>query len=377
MIYVEPAAGEKIVRLHLEQRRSLRSLSGEFNLSVSVIRRVIRHYKEDCLRDGEKAAALRAMEENGRLKRQNEELRKERDFWKINGAVDPKGKPASKYSFVDRYRAQFGLNWLLKKLGIYPNGYYNYKKKRRAAYQSRKSCALELIGRIYRETGGRPGYRMMTAMLAERGVVLSAQTVHRYMNGSLGLRSVTRKKSFRRAGTDAPYKTFANLLERNFTASRRNEKWCVDFTYLVLSGGAKRYNCTIIDLYDRRVVASVNGARIDTKLALAALKKAIERSGGGPSVVLHSDRGSQFTARDFIRFCSEHGITQSMSRPGCPYDNAPMERYFNTLKAELLNLHRYKSESEMFDAVTAYAYIWYNRLRPHSYNGNLPPCRVV
>ena len=70
-------------------------------------------------------------------------------------------------------------------------------------------------------------------------------------------------------------------------------------------------------------------------------------------------------------------IVQSMSRPGYPYDNAPMERYFNTLKAELINLHSYKSEDALYDAVTRYAFGWYNNQRPHTYNKGLPPAKVA
>ena len=94
-------------------------------------------------------------------------------------------------------------------------------------------------------------------------------------------------------------------------------------------------------------------------------------------MILHSDRGSQFASKEFIGFCKGLGIIQSMSKPGCPYDNAPMERYFNTLKAELLHLNKYETEKELYTAITAYAYGWYNNLRPHSYNGGLPPLKVA
>ena len=94
-------------------------------------------------------------------------------------------------------------------------------------------------------------------------------------------------------------------------------------------------------------------------------------------MILHSDRGSQFTSKQFAEFCEMHGIVQSMSGPGCPYDNYPMERYFNTLKAELINLHKYPDEASLFREVNCYAYGWYNNQRPHSYNGGLPPAKVV
>lgn len=217
----------------------------------------------------------------------------------------------------------------------------------------------------------------MTAMLAAKGIVLSPLTVHKYMNTELGLRSVTRKRKYHYAKGNDPHKVFENLLNQDFSAESRNQKWCTDFTYLFLDNGAKRYNCSIIDLYDRRVVASANGRRINAELAKEALAYAMNASGRPEGVILHSDQGSQFTSKDFIEFCEKNKVVQSMSKAGCPYDNAPMERYFNTLKAEEVNLHVYHSDEELNQGITSFAFGWYNNLRPHSYNNNLPPCKVV
>ena len=217
----------------------------------------------------------------------------------------------------------------------------------------------------------------MKRLLESEGIFLSVQTVRKYMNVELGLRSVTRKKKrIYKKGPD-PHKIFDDLLEQDFCAEQRNQKWCVDFTYLHFDGNKRRYNCTILDLYDRRVVASVNGARIDADLAIAAVQKALQNVGGETGMILHSDRGSQFTSERFIEYCSDHGIVQSMSRPGCPYDNAPMERYFNTLKEELIKLKEFSTEKMLYTEINAYAYGWYNNKRPHSYNGGTPPAKVA
>ena len=235
-----------------------------------------------------------------------------------------------------------------------------------------------VITKMPGECGGKPGYRMMWQMLKNEGISLSVQTVRKYMNVELGLKSVTRKKKkYSYCKGSEAYNVAKNLLDRNFDSASRNTKWCIDFTYLFLKNGGKRYNCSIIDLYDRRIVASVNGRRIDTKLAIDTVLKALKRSGGKTGMILHSDRGSQFTSKEFTDFCKEHGITQSMSRPGCPYDNAPMERYFNTLKSELIYLRKFSTEESLFVEVNAYAYGWYNNQRPHSHNGGIPPAKVA
>ena len=262
-------------------------------------------------------------------------------------------------------------------MGMCPNAYYNYRKHRRNASKKTKASILKEIEKIHHESGGKPGYRMMKSLLDNEGIHLSAHTVHNYMNKELGLKSVTRKARRRyRVGAEA-YKIFDNLLDQDFHADKRNTRWCVDFTYLSFGRNNRRYNCTVLDLYDRRVVASVNSSHIDTRLAIDALRLAVKGSGTGTGLILHSDRGSQFTSKEFVEFCKGNGIVQSMSKPGCPYDNAPMERYFNTLKTELLRLKKYETEKELYTAVNAYAYGWYNNLRPHSYNGGLPPGKVA
>jgi hypothetical protein len=127
-----------------------------------------------------------------------------------------------------------------------------------------------------------------------------------------------------------------------------------------------RYNCTIIDLYDRSVIATVNGAHITTELALRALLIAVKRHKPAKGLILHSDQGSQFTSKEFVRSCEALFIQQSMSRTGCPYDNAPIERYFNTLKHEQIYLFEYRTEREWDAAVAEFAYAWYNQVRPVS-----------
>lgn len=146
--------------------------------------------------------------------------------------------------------------------------------------------------------------------------------------------------------------------------------WCTDFTYLFLTNGTPRYNCTIIDLYDRSVVASENSRWMTADLAIQTVRKAVSATGCNPeTLTIHSDQGNQFTSLEFILFCQSLGITQSMSHAGCPYDNAPMERYYNTLKAELIYQYRFDTTAEIDFAVSEFAYNWYNQIRPHSYTG--------
>lgn len=188
------------------------------------------------------------------------------------------------------------------------------------------------------------------------------------------LRSITRKRK-PNYEYGKPHKVFQNKLNQQFYAEEINQKWCTDFTYLFLTDGSKRYNCTIIDLHDRSVVASITDKYITANLAKRTLQKAIDSQKGidTKKLLLHSDQGSQYTSKEFTDFCEKLGVNQSMSKAGYPYDNAPMERYFNTLKNNLIYHHYYHTDEELYNAIEEFAYVEYNHLRPHSYNNNKTP----
>ena len=193
------------------------------------------------------------------------------------------------------------------------------------------------------------------------------------MNTELGLCSIVRPKK-PRYEHGKPHKVFDNKLRQDFTAGEINQKWCTDFTYLFLANHDVRYNCTIIDLHDRSVIASITARNITSDLAIRTLQKALDSQ---PEIkgelILHSDQGSQFTSKAFVEFCESVHVTQSMSKAGYPYDNAPMERYFNTLKNECTNLYEFKTEEALYQTVEEFAYVSYNYVRPHSFNGYSTP----
>lgn len=254
-----------------------------------------------------------------------------------------------------------------------PNAYYNFLKNRKSDYYTQKQKILNEIETIYHEHNGVDGYRSIKVYLDRKGISISNATAHKYMNSELGLFSIVRRrKPDYRKGT--PHKVFDNIISQDFSADKINQKWCTDFTYLFLTDGSKRYNCSILDLHDRSVIASITDKHITSDLAIRTVKKALASQ---PSIkenlILHSDQGSQYTSKEFIEYCQQSGITQSMSKAGYPYDNAPMERYYNTLKNELINLHYYHTDEELITAIDEFAYVTYNHVRPHSYNGYKTP----
>lgn len=151
---------------------------------------------------------------------------------------------------------------------------------------------------IYHKYSGNPGYRMMQVYLVRTGIILSSTTVLKYMQELKIKSTITPKKPAYKKGEC--YKKFDNVLNRDFKAAHPNEKWCTDFTYLFMEDGRKRYNCSIIDLYDRLAVATMNSKHIDATLAIETLKLALQKNGYPTNVLLHSDYTEEKTMPKFL-----------------------------------------------------------------------------
>ncbi len=123
------------------------------------------------------------------------------------------------YRFIEKHQRNFGTRWLLKRIGIFPNAYYNYLKQAKAAYHAKKSEICRKIKDIYHEFGGILGYRSMRVFLARDQILLSKTTVHKYMNKELQLQCVCRRK---RPGYKKghAHKIFPNLLNQNFVQTK-------------------------------------------------------------------------------------------------------------------------------------------------------------
>lgn len=274
------------------------------------------------------------------------------------------------YRFIDDNKNIVGLRWLCNKFEISPNCYYNYKKEAKRKYHKRLAHIFELIKYVYYNNNCVIGYRAMRIFIKRYGYEVSNTTMHKYMNKELNLCAVIMhsKPGYK---TGKKNKIFDNLLNQNFTVDRKNKVWCTDFTYMRQPNGKFRYDCSIIDLYDRSAVASLNSDYINTDLAINTLKTALKKENYS-KVILHSDQGVQFTSLDFVNFCKANNITQSMSKAGCHYDNAPMERFYNTFKSNFYNVSSFPNV-EMMDELTMKYINWYNYVRPHSYNNYLTP----
>lgn len=257
---------------------------------------------------------------------------------------------------------------------IYPNAYYNYLKDRKHKQREEKVNIQKEMVKIYHDHDGVPGYRMTCDYLALQGVKISYATAFEYFH-ELGLHSIVRRNHYEYT-KGAEHTVFPNLLNQNFEVDEPNKVWATDFTYMIQPDGSKYYNCTIIDLCKRDVVASLNGKYITAELAIKTLRKALNKRKPPKGLILHHDQGSQFGSKKFVKYCQKHHVQQSMSRAGCPYDNAPMERFYNTFKNEFYNLYKFESLEALDKATYKFVYVTYNYQRPHQHNNGMPPARA-
>lgn len=207
------------------------------------------------------------------------------------------------------------------------------------------------IGAVYARHKGRYGYRRITATLRQAGELINHKTVQRLMQ-ALGLKSLVRAKKYRsyrgEAGRIAP-----DLLKRQFDASRPNEKWTTDVTEFNVRG-QKLYLSPVMDLYNGEIVAYQTEQRPVFGLVTKMLKKEFARLKPLEAPLLHSDQGWHYQQRAYRHLLAERAVTQSMSRKGNCLDNAAMESFFGTLKAEFFHLNRFDSIEQLRAGIGQY-----------------------
>ena len=254
-------------------------------------------------------------------------------------------------------REEFPVKKLIKIADIKRSTYYYWSKNlhRTDKYFDMKS----LISSIYHEHKGRYGYRRITLELCNRGYHINHKTVQRLMK-QLGLKSLVRMKKYR-SYKGKVGKIAANILKRDFVATKPNEKWVTDVTEFNLFG-EKLYLSPVLDLFNGEIIAYNIERRPRYSLVSKMLDQAFTRLSEGDTPVLHSDQGWHYQMNQYTKALKEHGITQSMSRKGNCLDNAVIENFFGILKSELLYLQEFES-MEHFKLELEEYIVYYNHKR--------------
>lgn len=279
-----------------------------------------------------------------------------------------------KFDFIRARKAEHSISAMCRVLGVTRQGFYKSSSSERAARIVRDDELSALVRCIFDGSKGRYGSPRVHAQLRRDGVRVSRRRVETIMR-ALGLVARRPRRYVTTTRADGTHRTAPNVLARDFTASRPNQRWVTDITYIDTNEGWA-YLAVILDLYSRRVVGWSLDATLTARLPLTALQDAMRRRKPGSDLVHHSDRGCQYTSEQYRRALAKHRITVSMSRKGNCWDNAVAESFFATLKAELIRPTKWSSRSELRGAVFEYIESFYNHRRLHSAIGYKTPAEV-
>ena len=243
--------------------------------------------------------------------------------------------------------------------GVSRSGYYDYVK--RMDVPAKDLPLAEKIRECQTECRNTYGYRRVHIWLERNGTHCNPKTVLRVMN-KYNLLSVIRRKRYVKYG-EALHR-YPNLLNRDFTADRPNQKWVTDISY-IRTGQGFLYLSVIRDLYDNSIIAYKTGSEQNINLVLNTIKAARRKEKVTAELQLHSDQGAQYASQAYFELTQRYGITPSMSRRGNPYDNALAENFFSILKTECIYRNKIATLAEARELIDDYIY-FYNHQRIQS-----------
>ena len=239
--------------------------------------------------------------------------------------------------------------------------FYRYLRRReRPAEDMAVRAAVQEIALAHRR---RYGYRRVTAELRRRGMQVNHKRVAALMRTDNLL--ALRRRGFVVTTVSRPELEVYFNLAAQMRVTGPNQLWVADITYIRLRTEFV-YLAVILDAFSRRVIGWSLDRQCQARLAVAALEHAIAQRHPGPELVHHSDRGIQYACLEYVQVLQRHQIRPSMSRAGCPYDNAACESFMSTLKREEIYAHKYRDFEELTASVIDFIEQYYNLERLHS-----------
>jgi putative transposase len=263
-----------------------------------------------------------------------------------------------KYRMIQRCREAFPIRLMCRCLRVSPSGYYGWMTRVPSARTQANARLLDRIRHIHTEYDGVVGGPRVWEEMRYAGERCGRHRVARLMRQA-GLHGIPQRRRWGRKASGIPPVGTQNHLERDFTATVPNTKWVTDITY-IRTAEHWLYLCVVLDLYSGVVVGWSMSPRQDRQLVVQAVLMALWQRPGRTPVILHSDRGCQFTSEEYQRFLAAHHITCSMSAVGSCADNAAAESFFGVLKRERVNRRQYRTRAEARGDIFDYIERWHN-----------------
>jgi putative transposase len=282
-----------------------------------------------------------------------------------------------RFAFIRAHAERFHVVTMCRVLAVSKAGYYAWAKRAPSARAIADAALTETITAVHERSRRTYGSPRVHAELAAQGRRHGAKRVARLMRAA-GLRAGAPRRVCVTTDSAHALPVAPNVVARDFAvapggAPRPLDRvWVGDITYLP-TGEGWLYLAVLLDVASRRVVGWAMRHTIDGRLTRDALVMALAARAPAPGALQHTDRGSQYAAREYQALLAAHGMRCSMSRAGDCWDNAVAESFFATLKRELVGGAEWATRDEARTAVFEYMELWYNRERRHSSLGYLSP----
>lgn len=266
-------------------------------------------------------------------------------------------------------KRRLNVSGVLRILGVSRSGYNAFREHTPSAGRVKKEQRMAQIREIYKESHEIYGAPKITAKMRQKGDRVSERTVGKYMR-ELGIRACYRKHRTRTTRDSDFSSRLKNILNRNFEPERPDAAWCTDITYIWTCEGFV-YLTSIMDLYSRKIISWTLGETLEMKWVLEAVEKAKEQRRVEQPLVIHSDRGVQYTCGDYEK--ATEVMERSYSAKACPWDNACIESFHSLIKREWINRFYILDYSHAYRLVFEYIEAFYNTVRIHSHCGYQSP----
>jgi len=276
-----------------------------------------------------------------------------------------------KYTFIAAHAGVFSVQRMCRVVGVQRSGYYAWRKRKPSTRAQANQALLALIEQEHHKSRKTYGSPRLHVVLRRQGVSCGRHRVARLMRLHGIVARAKRRYTPRTTQPQAGVFPAPNRLNQEFSASRPNQKWVSDFTYIETAEGWL-YLAVVLDLFSRMVIGWAMSAKMDAELVETALRMALLGRRPPAGLLHHSDQGSQYTAATYLDCLNAALAELSMSRAGNCYDNAVVESFFSTLKTECVT-GIFWSHAQARTVIFEFMEVWYNRQRLHSTLGYFSP----